>query len=565
MALIKTATTSVIRLIRVPFFLFPFTLLISACAQMLVPSGGAEDETPPKVTHYMPDSAAVNFKGTEINIAFNEYIQLKDINNQLIISPLLDEMPEIKLLRNKIVNISFKKPLKENTTYTLNFGSSIADYNEGNVLEGFRYIFSTGSFIDSLSVSGKVDHAFNHKTEKGILVMLYEDQSDSVPYKLLPSYFTKTKADGSFIITNMRPGKYKVFALKDENKNYKYDAESEFIAFTDTLAEAGSKKQLLLHLFKEVPKKLKVLNAKAEEYGHINVVFNKPVLNLKVKTLNVVKVPIEIIRLGKTMDTLDYWFEGIEADSLKLELKENEHPFDTISIRLITKEMMKKTAKGGKSTFAASLNIPHGQKLERRKTPFIISNHPFKISDSSAILPVNSLLFGYPDRFMFSHFLYRPGKFSDDSDHDPYFKDDTTYKYILLPGALTDIFGNKNDTIRVHIQTLESKSYGTLKIRVKFQKGGTYRLQLLDSKETVVEDENLVIRDDLINDQATVDYVYLVPGSYKFKLIYDTNNNGKWDPGDYLGKKQPEKVIYYDQPITIRSNWDLEIEWKVAE
>src|ERR1051326_2289353 len=192
-----------IRVIRVPLFISVFVLEFNSCATIMAPNGGPKDTIPPNVVKYMPDSAATNFKSREINIAFNEYIQLKDINNQLIISPPLVEQPEIKLVKYRILNIQFKKPLKENTTYTLNFGNSIADYNEGNVLDGFQYIFSTGSFIDSLQVNGKVQYAYDHKVEKGILVMLYDvsqyDASalDSLPYKVIPSYFTKTKPEGS--------------------------------------------------------------------------------------------------------------------------------------------------------------------------------------------------------------------------------------------------------------------------------------------------------------------------------------------------------------------------------
>jgi hypothetical protein len=588
----KKAATSALRPLRKPFavfaVIFPLVLAVTlfSCAQVLVPNGGDKDTTPPKVAKYMPDSAAVNFRAKEINIAFNEYIQLKDVNNQLLISPLMDEMPEVKLVKNKIINISFKKPLKENTTYTLNFGNSIADYNEGNVLEGFRYIFSTGNFIDSLSVSGKVDYAFDHKTEKGVLVMLHEDQSDSAPYKLAPSYFTKTRADGSFTITNLKEGTYKIFALKDENKNYRYDAESEFIGFTDSLVEAGTKRQISLLLFKEVPKKLKLLNSKAVEYGHISLVFNKPAEDLKIKVLNVGKIPTKIVEFSRNKDTVDYWFEGITADSLKLQLSENDKSFDTVEVRLITKEQMERTSKGTKSQLSFVSNIVESQKFDLNQSVFFRFNHPIKGLkpfgyDSVYRSKKDTMEQEHHQIYLLDHdrsrtlnlssryFTYLLVKNLNTGNHDSiviprpyYWLENHTYSYTFLPGYFTDIFGNTNDTIKLIVKAQEEKYYGTLKLKLNVPPGN-YILQLLDSKENVV-------KEDWITNTGMIDYSFLKPGAFKLKLIYDgvTNTkwslgNRKWDPGNYLEKKQPEKVLYYDQPITIRSNWDLEIDWKI--
>jgi uncharacterized protein (DUF2141 family) len=556
----RSALIRVSSVIRVPLIVFSIIALYSSCAQILVPNGGDKDMMPPKVVKYMPDSAAINFRSKEINIVFNEYVQLKDVSNQLIISPLMDEMPEIKLVKNKILNITFTKPLKENTTYTLNFGNSIADYNEGNVLEGFRYIFSTGSFIDSLSVSGKVDQAFDHKTDKGILVMLYEDQSDSAPYKLLPSYFTKTKADGSFSITNMHPGKYKIFALKDLNKNYKYDAESEDIAFADELVEAGSKKQIELHLFKEVPKKLKVVTVRAEGYGHVLIVFNKPPpQNLKVTALNVSRFPTEILDLSKYGDTLHYWYAGVEIDSLKLQLSEADKIFDTLEVKLITKETMAKTSKGAKLKFRITSNVVPGQKFDLGKRISLKFSEPAlgdRIADTSKLL-----FFIDSARQSCCYHMWGSGPTSSFFDHhNKNDREDTLagkkIRIVILPGAYTSIFGSTNDTVNIRTTFQELKFYGTLQLKLTLPEKGNYYLQFIDSKETVIAERP-------ISENKTIDYTLIPPGAYKFKLIYDENNNGKWDAGDYLHKKQPEKVIYYDQPITIRSNWDLEIEWKV--
>ena len=187
-----------------------FVSFFFSCAQVVIPSGGNKDIVPPKVVKYIPDSASINFKSKSIAIFFDEFVHLKDLNNQLIISPPLEYQPDIKL-KNKIITIDFDKNeiLKSNTTYSISFGNAIQDIHENNPIENFKYVFSTGNFIDSLIVKGKIENAFDHKTEKGILVMLYNDFNDSVIYKNKPQYFSKTKEDGSFQINNISDGKFK--------------------------------------------------------------------------------------------------------------------------------------------------------------------------------------------------------------------------------------------------------------------------------------------------------------------------------------------------------------------
>lgn len=581
-------------LVRVSaFFAFFFLALFAVsfftgCAQMLIPNGGDKDVTPPKVVKYLPDSAATNFKGKEITIVFNEYIQLKDVNNQLIVSPPLEEQPEIKLVKNHILNITFKKPLKENTTYTMNFGSAIADYNESNVLDNFQYVFSTGSFIDSLSLGGKVEYAFDHKTGKGILVMLYDDLSDSAPYKVLPSYFTKTKPDGSYKINNIRAGKYKVFALKDENRNYKYDAAAlEVIGFPDQPVEISKNASVDLELFRELPPKLKLKSKTVLGYGHILFVLNKPAEALNVKALNVTKIPSEVIDLSmypefsSARDTVQYWFEGVTVDSLKLQLLSEGKPFDTANVRLLTKDQMNKSSKGEKLKLIISSNVAEGQKFDLQKEIYLKFNHPvsidtydsgkvfssrMKIFEDTSLVPANTIRvsFPYPDVCRITFFktdTIKPGKKDAMLNQvNVNLKEGKKYKISIPANSIKDIFGTFNDTFNLHFTMQEERFYGTLKLKLSLpeKRSPSYILQFLDSKENVIQEIKL-------RSGKTIPFDYLAPGGYKLRVIYDSNENGKWDPGHYSGKTQPEKVIYYSQPITVRSNWDLDVEWKVLE
>src|ERR1019366_8008256 len=315
-------------------------LLLASCAQVVAPGGGKKDRTPPKVVNYIPDSASLNFKAKSIAVIFDEYIQLKDLNNQLIISPPLNKIPDIKIKdKTLLINLDESGILKPNTTYCFSFGNALQDINENNPKENFKYIFSTGSFIDSLTVNGKVENAFDHKTEKGILVMLYDDFSDSVIYKKQPEYFAKTKEDGTFQINNIRDGKYKILALKDANANYKYDAETESIGFIDSLIDVSKKQNILIELFQEPQKKLFLKKHFQNSYGKIVFIFNKTADSVKIKPINYTFNENEIILDYSTnKDTLTYWIKNFDKDSLILQLSNGSKILDTIAFKMIKKE-----------------------------------------------------------------------------------------------------------------------------------------------------------------------------------------------------------------------------------
>ena len=243
---------------------------------MVTPSGGEKDIDAPKVVKYVPDSASLNFRSKSIAVFFDEFIKLNDLNNQLIISPPLENIPDIKV-KNKSLIIDFdkKEVLKPNSTYTINFGKALQDIHEGNFNENFKYIFSTGSFIDTLMLKGKIENALDHKTEKGVLVMLYTDFSDSVIYKKKPVYFAKTKEDGTFQIENIRKDNYKLFALKDANANYLYDSEAESVGFMDSLIDVSKKRIFLIDVFQEPVKKVFLKKTINSSFGKIIFVFNK--------------------------------------------------------------------------------------------------------------------------------------------------------------------------------------------------------------------------------------------------------------------------------------------------
>jgi len=222
---------------KIPYFILAviLTQLILSCANKGTITGGEKDVKPPVVISCDPENFSRNISEKKIHIKFDEYFQLKDIKSQLIISPPLENDPEIDP-HGKNLNIDLNDELLENTTYTLNFGNSIVDLNEGNILNNFLFVFSTGEILDSLIIKGKVEDAFTGKAVENVFVMLYKEVEDSIPYKKIPVYISKTDKEGKFSINNIHEGSYKLFALKEEINNYIYDdIVNESIAYIDSL------------------------------------------------------------------------------------------------------------------------------------------------------------------------------------------------------------------------------------------------------------------------------------------------------------------------------------------
>ncbi len=566
-------------------------LLISGCANIVTPSGGDKDTTPPKILELVPDNQSLNFNSKSFIISFDEFVQLNDISSQLIVSPPLKSLPEF-VVKGKNVVVKFNEVLLPNTTYTMNFGSAIRDINENNPMEGFTYVFSTGSFIDSLSLRGTVRNALTLENEKEVLVLLYEDNSDSIPFLKLPYYYSKTDGSGNFSMNNLKSGKFKVVALKDENSSFLYDDfEKEKIGFVDTLVspyyiekvkqnkadtlkpdsgsapkqdsvpiEKGMKKSgektLPLFIFKEEKNKQYFKKAYSEHYGKLVFVFNKKPEKLGLNTLNTsFKKEWNIQEQSVTGDTVILWLSDVEMDSLKLEITDNGTVLDTIELAM--KKRSDKIEAQGSSAKSAKKTIPFKLLIEQAKTAsthnaskdfYITFNHPVKdyvlenfiLKEDS--VPVSFILDSKDPALRKYRIVYK-------------WKEEKKYEFLIPPSRVTDIFDLKNDSIKINFSTQTKAYFGNVQFTVK-AKTGNYLLQLTDDKNNIVFEKPIKG-----NDKVTVEG--LDPKSYGLRLVADENNNGKWDTGNYLQKKQAEKIILYPQKVSVRSNWDVEVEWEV--
>jgi hypothetical protein len=530
-------------------FIFFFTLLLFfSCANRVTPSGGIKDIIPPKVIGSSPENYSTNFNKKEIHVEFDEYIKLTDLNKQLIISPLIDPLPEITASKRSL-RIKFEKPLKENTTYTFNFGSAITDVHENNVLENFLLVFSTGDYLDSLSVSGHVINAKNLNTEKGILVMLYKENEDSIPYKKLPDYFAKTDSMGRYKISNISSGLFKIFALKDNNNNYLFDLPDESIAFSDSVISMSDSSRVDLKLFENVPDKILLKNFTLEDKGKLKLNFNLPASDVTLKAIERSPNPWQLEEYSTNRDTVTLWMNDTTLDSLNIVLLHNGQPFDTALFVL-----KRKSSGKGVSTnaFNFSSNTQPGM-LDAGKDLMLLFNHPVSFTDESKIIFKKDSVITTGISMSFSDSVKRNLTIKYN------WKENELYEFTFLPGAFKDMFNIANDTTKFAFRVKPVTEFGSVVLKIKTDdKSPNYIVQLVNDKDELIREKDITSSDK-------ISFEFLNPGTYRIKIIYDNNNNKKWDTGNYLKKVQPERVVYYKDNITVRANWDLEQEWDLRK
>jgi Big-like domain-containing protein len=589
-------------------------LLWSNCAHPVMPTGGPKDTEAPVAVLEEPANYATGFKRDRIILHFDEFVELKDANQQILFSPPLGESPEYRV-RGKSMVIRLKDSLEANTTYNVFFGNAIVDLTEGNPLVGYRYVFSTGENIDSLSMYGNVRNAFTLLPEENVFVTLYTDNNDtlpfdSLPYHVRPKYLAKTGADGSFSLENLQGNYYKMFAVRDINSNFKYDLPNEEIAFIDSLVfpeyiapklidttiastlvldslqlinlgqdtiveetikvEITEKDTLVsdsvlakdfynLYLFDEIDSTQKLIEDKLMSNWHMQFVFAFPSTDPQIKVINhqLEGMDWKIVEESKNRDTIDYWIKQMPFDTLLLEIMDDTLVLDTV--RMIfeqEKENPKKEKKGKKD-----------KDKEPQNTTL---KYAISIKGSTIDLDKSLRLnFNYPVlSYDFSSWLLIERE--DTLNVEPVFLDSAkrvlqithpwqesaSYTLFFPDSVLHDLTGASNDTTLINFSARSLDEYGV--ILLKFTPANTcdrYLLQLMS------EDEKRIFKQNVVTGNETLVYKFMKPGKYKIKAICDRNHNGHWDTGDYLNNLQPEDVYYFQKVIDLRANWEIEEEW----
>ena len=521
-------------------FLIVLVLSFSQCAKKGRPDGGPKDEDAPLFVTANPPYETINFDKNEINIYFNEYIKLKDLSKQLIISPPLNpENPPLISPQgspSKYINIKILDTLLENSTYIFDFGNSVQDNNESNTLERFKYVFSTGAYIDSLTLSGSVKNSFKSESVENIKLLLYRLDSaytDSAVYNRKPDYVTSTLDSSNYEFSNLRKGNYLLVALNDARSDYIFNPKTDEIGFfKDTISlPRDSIIKTELSIFKE---ELPYIFRRGKEIRKGQLIFGyqgKP-SNLKVETLSVVPDNFQtIIFPEKDKDTLNLWHSPIEKDSLIFKIS-NNNIIDTITVALRKKQL-------------DSLTVTKitGGVLNIKDTLFFSTNNPIIKIDTSKIN------FVHTDSIYITYKAFISKKESSVGFlFEKKFK--TSYKLNLYPDALVDIFETSNDTVTSQFRTRSIEDYGEISLAIQNPEKVPVIIQLTDINDVTVAQETS-------SENKTISFNYLIPKKYKIRIIYDTNNNGKWDTGNYLEKKQPEPVQYFPEVQEIRPNWVL--------
>ncbi|MGO2357760.1 MAG: Ig-like domain-containing protein [Mesonia sp.] len=511
------------------------------CAKRGMPTGGDLDTIPPVFLKSTPENFTTSFKGEEIRIYFDEYIKLEDAQRQIIISPPIDPKPVISPQGNpkKYVTIKLGDSLKENTTYTINFGNSIIDNNEENALPFFKYVFSTGSYIDSLQVSGKVKDAFEAETDEFISVLLYEideEYSDSLVYQTPPTYIGYTQdSTHTFQIENMKAGKYKVIALKDKNSNYLFNPSEDKIDFLQDTLSLPTDKSLEFSIFMEQKdfrvSKTKQMGANRVVYGYEGEVNDS--IQLEILDPNPAQFSTRLVK-DFDKDSLHFWFQpAIEKDSLVLTLTQNNYQ-DTLVTRM--KELYKDSLEIKK------LNTSN---LGLKEDFGIYVNIPLKEVDSSKISILNKDSVAVKSTL---RLLALENKLMLDFEKE----EEQIYSIQMLPNAFTDFYDTPNDTLNFKVRTPAIADLGTLTLNVSNVKTYPIIVELVDTKGEVIEKK---IHE--AEEGSSFYFEFIKPGKYRVRLIYDKNNNGKWDSGNYLKQTKPETLIYFPKMVEMRANWDI--------
>ena len=587
--------------------------VLYSCASVGRIEGGPIDMDPPLFLHSKPEPGALNYNEKKVRIEFDEYIKLENPGEKVVISPPQVEQPEIKASGKRII-VNLVDTLKHNTTYTIDFSDAIEDNNEGNPLYDFAFTFSTGDRIDSMVVSGTLLNAADLEPVKGMLVGLHANLQDSAFTTLPFDRVGRTDSRGRFSIRGVAPGEYRIYGLMDGDQNYRFSQPTENIAYNDSLVIPTCEQRMrqdtmwidtltydtiverqythflpddvILLAFKETTTRAQRL-AKSERpvMQRFTLCFTAPAdtfprlrgLNFDADDAFIIEKPTGRI------DTLDYWIKDsliYLQDTLKMELTYlYTDTLDQLVPRTDTLELVSKVKPKTEEEKAKEREEEEKKKKKRRKKGEEEEEGPkteFLAMDVYApasldIYDYLTLTFTEPvariDTSAF-HLKQKVDTLWNDIPFD--FLQDTAdiKKYNIfadwLPGesyaleidstAIHGLYGLFTDKVKKEFKAKALEEYGQIFFDVTGADSVAF-VELLDAQDKVLRTVPVV--------EGRADFYYLAPGKYCARLINDTNGNGRWDTGNYAGKRQPESVYYYWQVIELKANFDITQSWNI--
>lgn len=452
------------------FFVMVAFLFGSSCANIIPPAGGPRDTIPPRLVTAAPRDSTLNFRGDRIELNFDEYIDLQDVQNNLLFTPLFENNPVVEA-RSRTITVRFRDTLDPNTTYILNFGSAIRDFNEGNVLKNFVYTFSTGPALDTLELAGRVQLAQTGGTDSTLIVVLHRSLEDSAVMLQRPQYVTRLDAQGNFRFRNLPKGRFAIYAMSDQGGSRRYQNKTQLFAFADRPVTPGDS-ALTLYAYRETATpNLSLGNPLTRTSG--NTAANRLIFSTNLENnIQDLQKPL-VVSFGTPIRNLD-----------------------TTRIQLSTD-----------STF------------QRQRFTTQLDSTRRELTIRTA---------------------WKPGApYSLILDRD--FAQDTSGRRLL-----------KTDT--VFFVTKREADYANISVRMKGIDLSRNPVLLFIQNDQVVHSASI--------QSGSYRQTRFVPGEYQLRVLYDTNNNGKWDPGTFFGpnKRQPELVVPIPQGITVKADWDNDFE-----
>lgn len=592
-----------------PFYLLVFLLLVS-CAKMGQPDGGWFDETPPKVIGASPADGAVNVNQKKINIYFDEFIKLDNPSEKVVVSPPQLEQPEIKGAGRRI-QILLVDSLKANTTYTIDFSDAISDNNEGNPMGNYTYSFSTGAAIDTMEVSGHVLESENLEPIKGILVGLYADHADSA-FRTKPMLrVSRTDSRGRFVIKGVAPGSYRIYALQDQDGDYKFSQKSEKIAFSHDIIVPSCKPDvrqdttwvdslhiksidqvdythflpdnIVLRAFTEPLTDRFFLKAERQKANSFTLFFSYGDSILpQIKGLNFEAENAFLVEASVKKDTITYWLKDtalVNQDTLLMDITYRMTDSTGVLVNktdsaqeILSKEPYAKRMKEQEKELAAWTKKQEKKKKKGEPYDSVMEVKPLdvQLSASSQFDPDQNVIFSFPTplakvdtaaiHLYAKHdtLWYRAPMEFLPLENRKYelrgeWRPDIEYSLEVDSAAFKDIYGLASKPIKQGFKVNSLDTYGTLLVNITSLHDLPLIVQLLDAQDKVVKETKTV--------NGVAEFYYLKPQKYYMRLIVDRNNNGKWDTGNYDSDQQAEEVYYYPEVIECKAKWDLTESW----
>jgi hypothetical protein len=508
--------------------------MIISCAQIRGLEGGAKDTRAPQLIAVDPPNLTRNFSSGTIVFTFDEYVQINNLAQELIVSPPLKSVP-VALVRKRSVELTLNEALLPNTTYVFQFGNAITDFTEGNKSD-LMYVVSTGPDIDSLEIRGNVSSVWTGKNEEGVRVMCYADTSTQV-FKAAPRYLAKSDQNGNFTLPYLSAGKYHLVAIKESSENYLPDP-GEAIAFSDSLvAAADSSAQVNLHL--SVPREAftGIEKFSTDSTGRLCIAWPSDSSALRVMPGREELSARELGRL--TNDSLLFWLSGDVRDQMeKVRVMHNDSVLDTLYVPYFSEAVqraMKPRQESSKVRSRDALRITWPAPLQDVAACEVSVMMP---DSSKAIYPLSPTSSPWISELV--HPPFPPGKIIVEAP----------------AGCVMSIHGAPADTLKMEWLVLAPKDMGTLALRMESEETKTLLLQVTDTKGVIIAIEPVQVPGSWSRKE-------MMPGDYEIRLIEDTDGDGVWDPANFERGMQPERVWVYSGKVSVRANWDLDLRWPV--